>query len=111
LIAAGAECVVPPIRGHDGWRDHRQLQAGQTYRLSEKKAALMSIHLFGSCPMGEASEFFPVDSFGRLVGMKNIIVADGSVLPGAPGVNPQATIMALAFRAVDAFVADRRVWQ
>jgi choline dehydrogenase-like flavoprotein len=29
------------------------------------------------------------------------------VLPGAPGVNPQATIMALAYRAADIYLAAR----
>jgi choline dehydrogenase-like flavoprotein len=57
--------------------------------------------------MGE-TEFQAVDSFGRLKGYDNVIVADGSVLPGAPGVNPQGTIMALAMRAADAFLAGRR---
>ena len=68
----------------------------------------MSIHLFSSCPMGGRAEFHAVDSFGRLWGWNNVIVADGSVLPGAPGVNPQATIMALAMRAADAYLGARR---
>jgi choline dehydrogenase-like flavoprotein len=103
LFAAGAEFVTPSAIGHPGWsdadaamRDAAQPAPGRT--------ALMTIHLFASCPMGE-TEFQPVDSFGRLKGWDNVILADGSVLPGAPGVNPQGTIMALALRAADAFLA------
>ena len=57
--------------------------------------------------MGRDPELFPVDPWGRLSGFDNVIVADGSVLPGAPGVNPQATIMALAYRATDNYLAAR----
>jgi len=108
LIAAGAKCVMPSIRGHDGWATADAIRREDATRIPQDRALLMSIHLFGSCPMGEGSELFPVDSFGRLIGTENIVVADGSVLPGAPGVNPQATIMALAFRAADAFLDRRR---
>lgn len=106
LLASGAEHVVPSVRGHPGWRKledltHRQL------KLPPGRTSLMSIHLFSSCPMGERSETCPVDSYGHLIGTRNVVVADGSVLPSAPGVNPQATIMALAFRAADRFLELR----
>ena len=52
-------------------------------------------------------ELFPVDSWGHLSGFDNVVVADGSMLPGAPGVNPQATIMALAYRATDHYLGTR----
>jgi choline dehydrogenase-like flavoprotein len=67
----------------------------------------MSIHLFGSCPMGQDQTFFPVDGAGKLHHADNVFVADASALPGAPGVNPQATIMAFAFRIADQFLAGR----
>ena len=107
LFAAGAEYVTPSVQGHDGWADSGAV-AHDTAPLPRNRTLLMTIHLFGSCPMGEDPDFYPVDSSGRLVAVDNVVVADGSVLPGAPGVNPQATIMALAFRAADAFLADRR---
>jgi len=58
--------------------------------------------------MGRDPEMFPVDPWGRLSGFDNVVVADGSMLPGAPGVNPQATIMAMAYRAADNYLAARR---
>lgn len=105
LFAAGADRVVPSIRGHEGWSSPASLRNRDAVLVPQDRALLMSIHLFGSCPMGEGADCFPVDSFGRLVGTENIVLADASVLPGAPGVNPQATIMALSFRAADAFAA------
>lgn len=107
LFAAGAEHVTPCVRGHSGWASAADIlrDAAPT---APGRMALMTIHLFASCPMGENPEIFPVNSVGRLIGMDNLIIADGSVLPGAPGVNPQATIMALAFRATNAFLAGRR---
>ena len=54
----------------------------------------MSIHLFGSCsPLNNSSYLV---GKGRIKGIKNLILADGSCLPSAPGVNPQASIMAVA---------------
>jgi len=108
LLAVGATCVIPSLRGHPGWTQARRVESDLRYGLPQDRAALMTIHLFGSCPMGRDPDLFPVDSWGRLAGFDNVVVADGSVLPGAPGVNPQATIMALAFRATDNYLAVRR---
>jgi choline dehydrogenase-like flavoprotein len=106
LFAAGAARIVPSIRGHPGWTAPQELENDGI--LPKGRTSLMSIHLFGSCAMGEQPDLFAVDSYGRLRGMDNVFVADGSVLPGAPGVNPQATIMALSMRTADAFLAARR---
>jgi choline dehydrogenase-like flavoprotein len=107
LFAAGAEHVTPSVIGHHGWAD-----AGAASRDCDLPPAsrtnLMTIHLFASCPMGEKAGIHAVDSLGRLRRHENVIVADGSVLPGAPGVNPQATIMALSMRAADAWLSRRR---
>jgi choline dehydrogenase-like flavoprotein len=108
LLAAGATRVIPPMRGHPGWTDANRVEPDLRYGLLRDRVALMTIHLFGSCPMGRDPDLFPVDPWGHLAGFDNVIVADGSVLPSAPGVNPQATIMALAYRATDNYLAARR---
>jgi choline dehydrogenase-like flavoprotein len=100
LLAAGAESVLPSMRGHPGWTQANAPRDDLT--LPRNSTSLMSIHLFGSCAIGECA-----DTHGRLKTADNVIVADGSMLPGAPGVNPQATIMALSLRAADAFLARR----
>ena len=45
------------------------------------------------------------DSFGRIRGMTNLRVNDASLLPDAPGVNPQAAIMTIALRNAEHFLA------
>ncbi|WP_352995535.1 GMC oxidoreductase [Mesorhizobium sp. M0904] len=37
-------------------------------------------------------------------GVENLLVANGSLIPEAPGVNPQMTVMVLAFRASEAAI-------
>jgi choline dehydrogenase-like flavoprotein len=108
LLAAGANRVIPSIRDHPGWTDANRVESDLRNRPLQDRVALMTIHLFGSCPMGRDPELFPVDPWGRLAGFDNVIVADGSVLPGAPGVNPQATIMSLAYRTTDNYLATHR---
>jgi len=107
LLAAGAEHVTPSVVGHPGWSD--AAMAARDGAPGASRVNLMSIHLFASCPMGEKAGIHPVDSLGRLRGLENVMVADGSVLPGAPGVNPQGTIMALAMRTADAWLTRRPV--
>lgn len=65
---------------------------------------LSTIHLFCSCPMGEDKKRAAVDSHGKLHDFENIYLNDASILPSSPGVNPQATIMALARRNVEHFL-------
>lgn len=105
MFAAGARLVVPSIGGHPGWHDPasalRELSGG----LPIRRTNLMSIHLFSSCPPGERQELTVTDSFGRVRGMSNLIVADASQIPEAPGCNPQGTVMAMAYRSAEAFLA------
>jgi choline dehydrogenase-like flavoprotein len=108
LLAAGAEHIVPSIRGHGGWTRRSELRDNSPDFLLRELTSLMSIHLFASCPMGSDSDYYCTDSTGGLYGLENLSIADGSILPSAPGVNPQATIMALALRNADAFLAKPR---
>jgi choline dehydrogenase-like flavoprotein len=55
--------------------------------------------------IGEDDSKTAADSFGRVRGVRNLRVNDGSLLPDAPGVNPQGTIMAIAARNSDHFLA------
>ena len=58
----------------------------------------MTVHLCSTVPMGEDRSTAAADSFGRLHGADNMHVNDASLLPDAPGVNPQASVMAIATR-------------
>lgn len=100
LLAAGAELVVPSYRDAPRVTDRRGVDAAAA-GLTPGSAALMTVHLCGTVPMGERRDRCPADSFGRVRGLANLHVNDASLLPSAPGVNPQGTLMAVAHRNVD----------
>lgn len=57
---------------------------------------LAAFHPCGSARMGADQQTCPVGREGRLRGTHGVYVADASVLPSCPTVNPQITIMAMA---------------
>ncbi len=63
-----------------------------------RKLRTMTVHPLGGAPMGETWEEGVVDPFGEVFGHPGLFVADGSVMPGAVGVNPSLTIAACAER-------------
>jgi choline dehydrogenase-like flavoprotein len=65
-------------------------------------------HLLGTTRMGEDPAESVVDPFGRSHDVPNLYVMDGSVFVTSSGMNPTATIAALALRSVERLIADRR---
>lgn len=59
----------------------------------------MTAHFLGGCVMGESAETGVVDAWQRVYGYEGLHIADGSVVPANPGVNPSLTITAMAERA------------
>ncbi|MGH7904685.1 MAG: GMC family oxidoreductase [Candidatus Dormibacteraceae bacterium] len=55
-------------------------------------------HLVGGCRMGTSPENSVVDSDHRSWAVRNLFIADGSVMPTQGSANPALTIMALASR-------------
>jgi choline dehydrogenase-like flavoprotein len=97
LLAAGAEVLFPSMQGVEPIVDQRSLERLPD-RLGRMSSGLMSVHLFSSCPMGENRSLCAVDSFGKVHDQDGLYVADASLLCGPPGVNPQASIMAITLR-------------
>ena len=58
-----------------------------------------SVHLLGTCRMGNDPKTSVVDKFNRTHDVKNLFVCDGSSLVTSTRGQPTMTIMALAFRA------------
>ena len=58
--------------------------------------SLFSAHQMSTCRMATDSKSGVVNPDGRVFGVKNLYVCDGSVLPNACGVNPMITIMSVA---------------
>jgi len=85
LEAAGAsEVTVAPLIRETGW------------------------HLLGTAKMGTDPDSSVVDPWGRCHDHPNLFIYDGSIWPTSSGMNPTATIAALALRCADGLVATRR---
>jgi choline dehydrogenase-like flavoprotein len=102
MLAAGAEEVemgsgTPIVRSPSE-------VAPALEHLKPKSMHLAAFHPTGTAAAGGDPARHPVGSSGALRGARGVWVADGSILPGCPGVNPQVSIMALS-GAVGASVA------
>jgi choline dehydrogenase-like flavoprotein len=107
LLAAGATELHPSVVG--GRIVRRLDELGSWWdQVTRARANLMTVHLTSTVRMGENRARTGADSFGRVWGYRNLRVNDGSLIPDAPGVNPQAAIMAIATRNCDQFLADGR---
>ena len=84
LQAAGAyETIVAPLIRETGW------------------------HLLGTAKMGTDPGSSVVDAWGRAHDIPNLFIFDGSIWPTSSGMNPTATIAALALRCSDQLVRNR----
>jgi choline dehydrogenase-like flavoprotein len=84
LLAAGAyETVIAPLIRETGW------------------------HLLGTAKMGVDPGSSVVDAWGRAHDIPNLFIFDGSIWPTSSGMNPTATIAALALRCSDRLVRSR----
>jgi choline dehydrogenase-like flavoprotein len=84
LQAAGAhETIVAPLIRETGW------------------------HLLGTAKMGVDPGSSVVDAWGRAHDIPNLFIFDGSIWPTSSGMNPTATIAALALRCSDQLVRRR----
>ncbi|GAA1995868.1 GMC oxidoreductase [Microbacterium ulmi] len=66
----------------------------------------VTVHNLGGVPMDRDGERGVIDSLGRVHGHPGLYVVDGSAIPASTGVNPSATIAAIAERNVEAAVRD-----
>lgn len=65
-------------------------------------------HLLGTAVMGHDPDSSVVDPWGKVHDTENLYIFDGSTWPTSSGMNPTATICALALRNADHLVATRR---
>ncbi|MFO0722651.1 MAG: GMC family oxidoreductase [Myxococcota bacterium] len=100
-FAAGAKEVLLPVAGHERLRDRADLARFQASTLRARHIDLTAYHPLGTARMGTDPLRSVVDSTQETWDVHNLFVSDGSVIPGALGVNPQMTIMALALRAAE----------
>lgn len=97
-FAAGAEKVLLPFEGPSEASSLEEVQAILERGVDPRGLELVSVHAMGTCAMGGDPARHPVDPQGRLRRAEGVHVADASVLPSSPGINPQISIQALAAR-------------
>jgi choline dehydrogenase-like flavoprotein len=83
-LAGAYEVVIAPFIRQTGW------------------------HLLGTAKMGDDPRTSVVDGFGRAHDHPNLFIIDGSTFPTSTGMNPTATIAALALRSAEHLIATRR---
>jgi choline dehydrogenase-like flavoprotein len=105
LLAAGATELYPSVIGAQVVRRPEDL-IGWWDTVTRRAANLMTVHMTSTVRIGENRGRTGADSYGRVWGTDNLRVNDASLLPDAPGVNPQSTIMSIAARNCDQFLAD-----
>lgn len=68
----------------------------------------IGLHLMGGCSLGCDSKRSVVSPDFTLHEYKNFVIADSSIFPNAPGINPSLTIMALSKMASSKMLKDLR---
>jgi choline dehydrogenase-like flavoprotein len=108
-LHAGA---TPPARWSRGSPLEPFLRSLGRIDTGPNRVSLFSAHQMGSVRGGADPKRCPADAGGRVRSdtegsvLRGAYVADGSLLPNAPGVNPMLTIMAAAERVARAVLAD-----
>ncbi len=97
FLAAGAREVVLPVLG-SAPVDADGLRAFDLEHVPGRRFECSSQHPLGTCRMGTDPARSVVDPDGQAWELRDLYVADGSVLPTSLGVNPQLSIMTMATR-------------
>lgn len=103
LFAAGAAEVLTGLPGAPTVTSPAALQEALG-RVDPRNLHLAAFHPTGTAAAGADEQLCPVDPTGRLRGVDGVWVADASILPSCPEVNPQLSIMALALGVADGVV-------
>ena len=67
----------------------------------------VTVHSQGGCPMGEAGRSV-TDAAGQVHGCEGLYVMDAAAFPTSVGVNPSATIAAIAEYKIEQFIRKKR---
>jgi choline dehydrogenase-like flavoprotein len=97
--AAGAHIIHGPHQGMSGCHNANLLdflRRLETSPFAPNTLGLFSAHQMSSARIGGSSAIGAVKPDGETYEVRNLFVADASVLPTATGVNPMLTIMGTA---------------
>ncbi len=93
LFQGGAVELYMPIAGIEKVESLNELDR-KLNEVSPENLEIITVHVMASCPMGPDPATSVINPEGKLWNMKNILVADASILPSNIGESPQGTIMA-----------------
>ncbi|MGQ0642721.1 MAG: GMC family oxidoreductase N-terminal domain-containing protein [Gemmatimonadaceae bacterium] len=108
-LAGGARAVAtlharPIVAQNEG-----DLAAILSASVAPNDMSLFSAHVNGTCRIGRWAADAGVKPNGERFGVRGLYVVDGSILPTAPGVNPQETIYALATVLTERMILENKV--
>ena len=92
-------CAAAPGAVASGWVPIATIAEATGGDASSFAGFASTAHIMGTARMGSDPTSSVVDPYGRLWGVENLVVADGSVFVSSGGFNPTLTIMALSLRA------------
>jgi choline dehydrogenase-like flavoprotein len=107
-LAAGAREVLVPHSDGFVIRSEADLAHLARMPIVPNRMAVFSAHQMGTAAMGADPDHAATDSWGRLHGMENLFVCDGSLFPSSLGVNPQITIAALGDRTARYLLSESK---
>lgn len=98
MLAAGARRVFLPLLRPPNIEGESDLRQVEKLKFGYDDLLLYSDHTSGGNQYGSDARRGVTGEYGRLFGTENLLAADSSLFPSAPGINPSWTIMALARR-------------
>jgi choline dehydrogenase-like flavoprotein len=107
FLAAGARQVFTGLPGRGIITTTAELEDMREMAVRPGAMKLSAFHPAGTARMGADPATTVVDAWGECHEVPGLFVADASVLPGCPTVNPQITIMGFATRTA-AHMLERR---
>ncbi len=108
--------MLPTYQAEESLMTELALDFGGELRVNPAWSFLgkpITVHAQGGCRMSDDPALGVTDHLGRVHGHERLYVLDGSILPTSVGVNPSASITALAERGVLAFIrsfAGKQSW-
>jgi len=96
FFAAGAKKVFTGVSKYPILNSIDDVDKFLKIKIKPNNFEILAFHPLGTCRMAATSKDGVVDQNGESFEIKNLYIADGSVVPTSLGVNPQITIMTLA---------------
>lgn len=105
-FAAGAKVLYTNALPYPVIRSMDELRKFESCRIRPSGLELMAFHPTGTCAMSATGKTGVVNAGLKTHDLPNLFIMDGSVIPCALGVNPQITIMALAWHGAAQLAAE-----